>query len=543
MENRGMETIKRVGLVILFVVWHALCGSATARPNIQRLNPTGYSLQVAYDDAPFFVGGEKIYALPKGLKVQILAMSGINMVYGQLPDGSRGLFLDRYFGGSTLQLNSHLYHKSGNLTVQEGVYDILSIGSWRKGKQGNYLYTSDRYQLRHQRSKRVITIPIGATGAKANNPTYAYQGQVPEESIRRDVIVVVKNPAAIGHLIGRTMADVEGYLGQSKAFVGDALTDVGYAYSFYRNVAYDKGGERVYGLYIFYDKHAICVDAAWVPFDGASMVRRYEPQEFKVSLPRKRVEGAVRVDCAARLTKPLKPMPRYDLAVAPTHYEHEQSLTLKNLSFARVADALAGENLLSTLFTIFFFYGLFVVIYLMVLKHTAVGSNTLHTTILFVVGLACYATGVYGMWKFPLFTLLLGAFLLFLVVGSLYRWISGRIGGQRCPYCYYFYGKMVHSHRTGGYERTYRDTHTIRKDYQEIGELERLNDEQIRRWEWLYRHELRTEQYGKYEGQVVCPKCLAKWFVEFDMFENEVRDITGYSRRMREEVWKMRQKD
>lgn len=102
---------------------------------------------------------------------------------------------------------------------------------------------------------------------------------------------------------------------------------------------------------------------------------------------------------------------------------------------------------------------------------------------------------------------------------------------------------MVHSRRTEGYERTYRDTHTIRKDYQEIGELERLNDEQIRRCEWLYRHELRTEQYGKYEEQVLCPKCLAKWFVEFDLFENEVRDITGYSRCMREEVWKMRQKD
>lgn len=64
-------------------------------------------------------------------------------------------------------------------------------------------------------------------------------------------------------------------------------------------------------------------------------------------------------------------LPCYDLAMTPTRYEHEQRLMLKNLSFERVADALTGENLLSTLFTILFF---------------------------------------------------------FLVVGSLYRWISGRIG-------------------------------------------------------------------------------------------------------------------
>lgn len=86
-----METIKRVGLVILFVVWHALCGSATARPNIQRLNPTGYSLEVAYDNTPFFTDGQAVYALPKGLKVQILAMKGMQFAYCQLPDGSRGL--------------------------------------------------------------------------------------------------------------------------------------------------------------------------------------------------------------------------------------------------------------------------------------------------------------------------------------------------------------------------------------------------------------------------------------------------------------------
>lgn len=443
-----------------------------------------------------------------------------------------------------MQLKEKLHYGDGqSMTVPAGGYDILSIGSWRRNAQGRYAFAFDYYRLRHQQSKRTVTVPIGARGAQLIAPTYAYQGQVPEESIRRDVIVVVKNPAAIGNLIGRTMADVEGYLGQSKAFVGDALTPIGYAYSFYRNVAYDKQGERVYGLAVYYDKNAVCVDAEWMPFDASAMLGNFEPDEFKVKLPTKAVAGTVHIDCTAKMQQPMAKLPRYDLAVTPTRYEHEQRLTLKNLSFARVADALAGENLLSTLFTIFFFYGLFVVIYLMVLKHTAVGSNTLHTTILFVVGLACYATGVYGMWKFPLLELLLGAFLLFLVVGSLYRWISGRIGGQRCPYCYYFYGKMVHSRRTGGYERTYRDTHTIRKDYQEIGELERLNDEQIRRWEWLYRHELRTEQYGKYEGQVVCPKCLAKWFVEFDMFENEVRDITGYSRRMREEVWKMRQKD
>ncbi len=539
-----METIKRVGLVILFVVWHALCGSATARPNIQRLNPTGYSLQVAYDNTPFFTDGQAVYALPKGLKVQILAMKGLQFAYCQLPDGSRGLVADRFFGGNTVQLKPQIRYGEGqSMKVQEGVYDILSIGSWKRNKQGRYVFAFDYYRLRHQQSKRTVSVPIGAQGVKLVAPTYAYQGRVPEESIRRDVIVVVKNPEAIGNLIGRTMADVESYLGQSKAFVGDALTPIGYAYSFYRNVAYDKQDERVYGLAVYYDKNAVCVDAEWMPFDASAMLSNFEPDEFKVKLPTKAVAGTVHIDCTAKMQQPMAKLPRYDLAVTPTRYEHEQSLTLKNLSFARVADALAGENLLSTLFTIFFFYGLFVVIYLMVLKHTAVGSNTLHTTILFVVGLVCYATGVYGMWKFSLLELILGAFLLFLVVGGLYLWISGRIDSQRCPYCYYFYGNSVHSRRTGGYERSYRNTHTIRKDYREIGELERLNDEQIRRWEWLYQHELKTVQYGTYEDQILCPRCLARWFVKYDRYEDEYTDILGHTKRMREEVWKMRQKD
>lgn len=96
--------------------------------------------------------------------------------------------------------------------------------------------------------------------------------------------------------------------------------------------------------------------------------------------------------------------------------------------------------------------------------------------------------------------------------------------------------------RTGGYERQTRSVRSIRDKYSEIGELKDLSDEQVRRWETVYRHELETTQYGKYEDQIICPHCIAQWIYKYELCENEFTDVEGYSTHVREEIWKLRKR-
>ena len=533
-----METIKKTAFVILLALLHPLVHPLDAKPNIQSLNPTGYSLEVAYDNAPFFSGDGMIYALPKGMSVKILAMSGITSVYCQLPDGSRGHLPDRYFGGNTMQLSAHLYHDDKSIRVQEGLYDIISMGSWKyDNTAGRYVFENDVYKLKHQQTGKIVSVPAGATGIKLNAPRYAYQGMVPEESIRRDVIILVENHEDIGNLIGRTMSDVESYIGNSKSFVGDALTEIGYACSYYRNVAYADGEDRKYGLAVYYDRNSVCVDAVWKTYGTGKLEK---PQEYPTKIPTKAVKGAERVDCIALENRPSKKIPVYDTSVEPVIYGHDASFSLKNLSYRCFArDILVGENLLSALFSIFVFFGLFVFLYQFFLKHTAIGSNGLHITIIYIVGLFYIVSGIYGMWKFNIIEFIIGSLGALVIVYKLIDFIESRIIKCRCPHCHYYYGKVVNRIRKNGFQTFSRRTHKNSEVYSEIGELERLNDEQLKRWETIYRYELTTSDYGKYEGHVICPRCVAKWVYTYDVLEDQHTEVTGYSKRIREELWKM----
>ena len=529
---------KRILTVIFIVLLQSLVNVGLAKPNIQVLNPTGYSIEVYYDNAPFYVGNGMVYALPKGLNVSLLGLSGFYQVYCQLPDGSRGYMQELFFEGNTMTLPGRLYHDDKSISVREGDYDIVSLGNWKyENKVGYYTFVSDLWRLKNQATGQAISIPAGATGVKVNRADYLYRGQLPEESLNFDVIVLVKNPDDLKNLIGLSMEEVENYLGRSKAFVGDALTDVGYAYSFYRNVAYTVGEERKYGLNVYYDKNSVCVAAQWDTYASGKYKR---PEEYSVELPKKS-SGAVAADIGS---KAVKAIPRYDSSIVPVSYEHKAGLSLKSLSFRRLArDIIAGENVLSTLLSIFLFYGLFLLAYTFFLKHTSVGSNGFHIGVIVLVGVAFYAVGFYGLLKFRVIDILWGIPALTFIVWKLIigRWNS--ISSNRCKYCHYYYGDTMNSIRKGGYDTQRRSAHAIRKEYTEIGELEKLNDEQVRRWETVYKHEVTTSQYGKYEDHIVCPRCIASWIVKHDVLENSYTDTVGYSKHVREEIWKLRRAD
>ena len=86
-----MEKNKRNYFVIAVFCVCSFFNLAYAKPNVHKLNPTGYTLEVYHDNARFLVHGDVEYALPKGLKVNLLG-TNIGSLYCQLPDGSRGFW-------------------------------------------------------------------------------------------------------------------------------------------------------------------------------------------------------------------------------------------------------------------------------------------------------------------------------------------------------------------------------------------------------------------------------------------------------------------
>lgn len=524
---------KKALALIVILLLQSLTSFVTAKPNIQVLKPTGYSVDLVYDDTPFYLDNGVMYALPKGLNVKLVGLSGLYLVYCELPDGSRGYMQELYFGGSTVTLSKKINNKA-----KPGEYEIVSIGSWKYNREmKRCTFTADQWQLKNVESGAVVTIRSDASGVKLNRPSAIYRGQLPEETISFDTIVIVENPDDLGNLVGLSMAEVENYLGSSKAFVGDALTDVGYAYAFYRNVAYIDGEDRFYGLNVYYDKNSVCVAAKW---DSYRKGKLNKPEEYPVKLP---AEGTG-VEPVEIVHATPKNVSRYDCSIVPTQYRHHDGFALKGMTFRRFSrDIIAGENVPSTLLTIFLLYGLFLLIYKFFLKHTTIGSNGFHIGVTVLIGLLFLVIGVYGLSKFRFVDKLWGIPALIFMVCLMIRSRCSDISSHRCPYCYYYYGKVQNIVRQGGYEKNVKSSRVINRKYSEIGELKSLSDEQIRRWETVFKHELHTSQYGKYKEYIICPRCIAQWVCKYETCENEVYDSLGYTKHVREEIWKLRKKE
>ena len=527
-----MGTYRKVVItIVLFVLlFRVSVETVNAKPNTQCLYPTGYALTVVCDRVPFHLGNGKVYALPEKIDIDILAQAGEN-VYCQLPDGSRGFVPTMCLEGSTADLSQCPFNKLQGKSRNEK-FNIVAIGTLQKGKDGYYRYVEDNYKFKHPKVKQILSVPANYVGVKFVTPMYAYLGEVPHESIKNDVIVVVRNPNGITNFVGRDITEVESYLGRAKAFVGDALTDIGYAYSFYRNVAYEKDDELEYGLCVCYDKNSVCVDVIWTPIDMSELLRHSRPSKQKLTIPKKPIDGARRVNCAALMAKPVRKMPLYDKGVAAVSYEHNGSVTWKNFTYGRFADIIAGENILSSIFIIVLFYGLFIVAYYFMLKQTSFGSNIVHKLIILAVGVILYATSVYGMLKFSWMSIGFGGFFGVVIIGSLYSWLQTKIDTNRCPHCLCFYAvesnfKRVDS-RTEQKKcvRSKSDSTVVEDDFEKVGDGSYVHKKKTLK-EDTYTSVLKTSVYGKYEFTSLCPKCATQWQNEMEVLEHHKEETVG----------------
>ena len=526
-----MEKNTRNYIVIAAFCICSLFNLAYAKPNVDKLNPTGYSLEVYHDNAPFRVYSDIEYALPKGLKVDLLG-STIGSLYCQLPDGSRGFIPEYFFEGYTVEISDKLTHNNKPVSAEPGIYDVLSWGSWKFDKElGRYRFEYDDFRLRSQSNGKVIAIPFYTRGRELVRPLYLHDGKLPKLEYRDDIYLVVENPEDISNLAGRSIAEISDLLGHPLDFVGDALTDVGYAYAHYSNVSYAEGKGRNYGLNVYFDKNSECVAAVW---ETTWSTKKKKQNELKVKFPAAGA-GVAPVEIKHG---PFKSISRYDVNVVPVMHQLKADEASRSFSYDRFAKIfLVGDNMLSALLTILVLYGFFLLFYQFALKHTQLGSNGMHMTIAVLVGVFFFASGVYGMMKFRIIDMIWGIPLLVFEVSMLGKAFVKKITAERCPRCHYFYGNTEKIVRTGGYETQSRSSHAIRQTYTEIGELNRLNDEQVRRWETVYKHIVVTSQYGQYKNYVVCPHCVAEWIYENDVCENEITDVEGYSKRVREEIW------
>ena len=530
-----MEKIRRIIVLTILVAFQSIFITGHARENIKWLNPTGYSLEVAYDDAPFFIYNGIWYALPKGLKVQILADNRSNL-YCQLPDGSRGYISDYFFGGYTMELSDDMHNYGQPVNAAAGVYDVLSWGAWTFNKDTQeYDFMYDDCRLKNQENGNVVTIPYSTSGKTILRPYFLHYNQVPKQNTKSDIYLLIKNADQIDNLVGRSLQEIEGLLGRPRTFVGDALTDVGYAFSYYDNVAYAEGKSRVYGLAVYFDTNSECVAAVW---EKCGTSKKNKDTETSITVPLNSSKKTP-VEVIRKNDK----LPRYNTSVLPVVYDHNPGKSSGKLTFDRfIRIFIAGENVPSTLISIFGLFGLFLLFYIFFLKHVAVGSNALHQTVAVIVGLLFFGLGIYGLMKYRVIDMVWSIPVLLISMILIGRKFVTSISRNRCPYCYYFYATTVNSTRTGGYERQTRSARSIRDKYSEIGELKDLSDEQVRRWETVYRHELQTTQYGKYEDQIICPHCIAQWIYKYELCENEFTDVEGYSTHVREEIWKLRKR-
>lgn len=527
-----MEKI-RIIVITIIVAFQSIFSIGHARENIKWLNPTGYSLEVAYDDAPFFVYNGTWYALPKGLKVQILADKPSSL-FCQLPDGSRGYISDYFFGGYTMELSDDMHNYGKPVKAPAGVYDVLSWGTWTFNKDTQeYDFFYDNCRLRNQENGDVVSIPYSTTGKTILRPYFLHYNQVPEQNTKADVYLLIKNADQVDNLVGQSLQEIEGLIGRPRTFAGDALTDAGYAFSFYDNVAYADGKARVYGLAVYFDKNSECVAAVW---EKCATSKKNKDTETSITIPLNPSKKT-----PVEIVRTNGKLPRYNLSIMPVVYDHNPGKSTGKLTFDRFMRIfIAGENVPSTLISIIGLYGLFLLFYIFFLKHVAVGSNNLHITIAVLVGLLFFGLGIYALLKYRVIEMVWSMPLLMISLIFIGYKFQIKIIEQRCPYCYYFYGKVVSSTREGGYDRQSRNAKTIRNKYSEIGELKELSDEQVRRWETVYKYELKTIQYGEYTDQIICPHCIAQWIFKYDLCENEITDVEGYSTHVREEIWRLR---
>lgn len=203
--------------------------------------------------------GVRTYALPKDLPVRILSKSyanGKSYYYIQLPDGSLG-----YVPGYALEETRVRYSNEWEGTAEH-------FNGWARSEKRVGGETYRKYVWTHPE----VTVKTD----KGTKKTALNHVQVTTKTVKsieteedRHIskhIIIIKNPEDIKNLAGYDKKYVERRFGKAKNFAGDALTEVGYAYSYYQNIAIESHPDKykIYGMAVYYNKDMQVVDAAFI---------------------------------------------------------------------------------------------------------------------------------------------------------------------------------------------------------------------------------------------------------------------------------------
>lgn len=364
--------------------------------------------------------GAPVYSLPKNLPVTVLARyyeGGDRFYYIMLPDGSLG-----YVPSYALDEVEISYSNKWKGTSVH--YD-----GWVKGnkKVGNKIYAKYGWQspeVTVKTDKGNRKIPLNHTLVRTNDTKWY---KVEMDKHVSELILFVGNPKDIENLVGHDKKFVENRFGKAKTFVGDALTDVGYAYSYYQNIAIKSFPERykLYGLAVYYNKDMNVVDAAFMTgLDG-----KFKDESISdARMPDAPGQLCGRVDVSSghmklRGIQSYNPNKQYQLYDA-----HDKSLIYTALINPAKVWHLALALLCLSL--------LVFVPQTIVITCTKIGSNTAHEVFSGFVTCLLWFYSIYVFWaEGPVWAILYSFFILFAI--GLPTVLVGFLTheGTRCPYC------------------------------------------------------------------------------------------------------------
>ena len=204
--------------------------------------------------------GVRTYALPKNLPVSVLAkgyMGAKIFYYVQLPDGSLG-----YVPGYAIDETRIGYSNDWSGTAEH--FNGWTRSEKRVGKEiyPKYVWTAPVVTARTDKGIRKVELNHVMVSEDA---VKSFETET-DKHISDHTVIVIKNPEAIKNLVGYDKKYVERKFGKAKNFAGDALTEVGYAYSYYQNIAIpgDPDKYKIYGMAVYYNKDMHVVDAAFL---------------------------------------------------------------------------------------------------------------------------------------------------------------------------------------------------------------------------------------------------------------------------------------
>ena len=234
---------------------------------------------VTFNEAANSNYGVPTYALPKNLPVKILSKSytgGKSSYFVQLPDGSLG-----YIPGYAIDVTRIRYSNDWVGTVE-------SLNGWKKNDKAVGKETYKKYEW--IAPEITVKTDKGIKKADLNHVLVSSQTvksyEAEEDKLISKHVIIIKDPENIKNLVGYDKTYVERKFGKAKSFAGDALSEVGYAYSYYPNIAIASNPDKykLYGMAVYYNTDMQVVDAAFL----TSLDGKYRKETVrKLKMPKK----------------------------------------------------------------------------------------------------------------------------------------------------------------------------------------------------------------------------------------------------------------